>query len=316
MRRKFAGTILLLVLSLPASLWASGSSESAAKGPITVGSKIDTEGGLLGEMIVLVLRDNGFQVVDKVQLGTTDVVRKAIIAGEIDIYPEYTGNGGFFFQGTDPQVWKDPEKAYETVKKLDMDANKLAWLAPASANNTWAVAVRKDLSDSAMIRTWDDFSAYLKKGGVIKLAASEEFVNRPDALPGFEQAYGFHLSKDQLLILAGGNTATTMKAAAEKTDGVNAAMTYGTDGQLPALGLVVLEDTKHVQPVYQPAPLVRSDVLAKYNEIEGLLAPVFRKLDLVTLQRLNSAIAVEGRSAADVAREFLTAQGFLKKTSM
>jgi osmoprotectant transport system substrate-binding protein len=79
------------------------------------------------------------------------------------------------------------------------------------------------------------------------------------------------------------------------------------------LGLVVLEDTKHVQPVYQPAPLVRADVLARYGEIETLLAPVFRKLDLVTLQQLNSRIAVEGRNAADVAREFLTAQGFLKK---
>ena len=69
------------------------------------------------------------------------------------------------------------------------------------------------------------------------LGASEEFVNRPDALPAFEKAYGFKLSQDQLLTLAGGNTATTMKAAAEQTDGVNAAMTYGTDGQLAALGL-------------------------------------------------------------------------------
>ncbi len=316
MKPRVAGTILLLILSLSASVWAGGSSEAPAKGPVTVGSKIDTEGGLLGEMIVLLLRDNGFQVVDKVQLGTTDVVRKAIISGEIDIYPEYTGNGAFFFQGTDPLVWKDPEKGYQTVKKLDMDANKLEWLQPASADNTWAVAVRKDVSDQERIRTWEDFAAWLKRGGAIKLAASEEFVNRPDALPAFEQAYGFKLAKDQLLILSGGNTATTMKAAAEKTDGVNAAMTYGTDGQLPALGLVVLEDTKHVEPVYQPAPLVRSDVLAKYHEIEGILAPVFRKLDLVTLQRLNSAIAVEGRSAADVAKEFLTQQGFLKKTSM
>ncbi len=311
--RSRAAAILLIILALPVSLWAGGSGEAAAKGPVTVGSKIDTEGGLLGQMMVLVLRENGFDVVDKVQLGTTDVVRKAIISGEIDIYPEYTGNGGFLFQNTDPQIWKDPDRGYQTVKRLDMEANRLVWLQPASANNTWAVAVRKDLSDSERIRTWEDLAAYLGRGGGLRLAASEEFVNRPDALPAFEQAYGFKLEKKQLLILAGGNTATTMKAAAEKTDGVNAAMTYGTDGQLFALGLVVLEDTKHVQPVYQPAPLVRADVLSKYGEIEGLLAPVFRKLDLATLQQLNSRIAVEGRNAADVAREFLTAQGFLKK---
>ncbi|MBN2219278.1 MAG: ABC transporter substrate-binding protein, partial [Kosmotogaceae bacterium] len=78
----------------------------ALKGPVTVASKIDTEGALLGQMIVIVLEKNGFEVNDKTEFGTTSVIRKAIIAGEIDIYPEYTGNGGFFFDNTDPMVWK------------------------------------------------------------------------------------------------------------------------------------------------------------------------------------------------------------------
>ncbi len=68
----------------------------AEKGPVVVGSKIDTEGGLLGNMIVITLENNGFKVVNKVQLGVTNIVRKAIASGQIDIYPEYTGNGGFF----------------------------------------------------------------------------------------------------------------------------------------------------------------------------------------------------------------------------
>lgn len=282
------------------------------KGPVVVASKIDTEGSLLGQMIVAMLKSNNFKVTDKTEFGPTDVIRKAIISGEIDIYPEYTGNGGFFFSGNDPAIWKNAEKGYQKVKQLDMEKNKLVWLKPASANNTWAIAVRKDLSKKENIKTLEDFADYVNRGGAVKLACSEEFVSRPDSLPAFEKAYGFKLKKNQLIILSGGNTAQTEKAAAEGTDGVNLAMAYGTDGALAALGLWVLTDTKGVQPVYEPAPIVRKAVLDKYPEIEKILDPVFASLDLVTLQSLNSKIAVEGRNAKDVAEEYLKSGGFLK----
>jgi len=95
-------------------------------------------------------------------------------------------------------------------------------------------------------------------------------------------------------------------------DGVNAAMAYGTDGSLSALGLVVLADPRGAQPVYEPAPRVRGEIVAKYPEIAGILDPVFESLDLVTLQTLNAKIAVEGRNATDVAKEYLISKGFLK----
>jgi osmoprotectant transport system substrate-binding protein len=157
----------------------------------------------------------------------------------------------------------------------------------------------------------EDIGPYIEEGGRFKLAASEEFVSRPDVLPAFEEAYDFSLSDDQLLVFSGGNTATTIQAAARERDGVNAAMAYGTDGQLSALGLVVLDDTLGVQPVYQPAPLVRQEVVAEYPELRELLNPIFEGLDRETLQALNSAIAVEGRPAPQVAEEYLTEQGFL-----
>jgi osmoprotectant transport system substrate-binding protein len=103
----------------------------------------------------------------------------------------------------------------------------------------------------------------------------------------------------------------TEKAAAEGTDGVNFAMAYGTDGNLAALGLWVLEDTFGVQPVYEPAPIIRQEVLNQFPEIATILAPVFTSLDLVTLQSLNAKIAVEGRAASEVAVEYLKAKGFL-----
>jgi len=285
--------------------------ELVLKGPVVVASKIDTEGALLGQMIVAMLEANGFDAVDRTEFGTTDVIRKAIVNGEIDIYPEYTGNGGFFYDGTDPMVWKDARKGYETVKRLDMEQNGIVWLQPASANNTWAVAIRMDLSEREGIRTLDDFARYVNGGGAVKIACSEEFVSRPDALPAFEKAYGFTLSKNQMLVLSGGNTALTEKAAAEQTDGVNTAMAYGTDGALAAFGLLVLEDTRGVQPIYQPAPIVRSDVFERYPEIEDILKPVFDSLDLVTLQTLNGKIAMEGQVASSVAREYLESKGLL-----
>ncbi len=287
-------------------------SKKKEKGPIVVASKIDTEGALLGQMIVIMLKENGFKVVDKTEFGPTDVIRKAIKSGEIDIYPEYTGNGGFFFKVDDPSIWKDAKKGYEKVKELDLKNNGIVWLTPSPANNTWAIAVRKDLSDKENLKTLEDFARYVNGGGKVKLAGSEEFVSRPDSLPAFEKAYGFKLKKNQLVILSGGNTAQTEKAAANQTDGVNFAMAYGTDGSLAALGLWVLTDTKGVQPVYEPAPIVRKEIYDKYPEIEKILSPVFKSLDLVTLQSLNAKIAVEGKNASEVAKNYLKEKGFIK----
>lgn len=151
----------------------------------------------------------------------------------------------------------------------------------------------------------------MNEGGYIKLAASEEFVNRPDALPSFQEAYRFELSGAQLLTFSGGDTTQTIRAAAQNIDGVNMAMVYGTDGAISALRLVVLEDTLGVQPVYEPAPIVRKSVIEQYPEIEELLKPVFLSLDLETLQMLNASIAVEGRDARDVASEYLRSKGFI-----
>lgn len=96
-----------------------------------------------------------------------------------------------------------------------------------------------------------------------------------------------------------------MRAAAQQTSGVNAAMTYGTDGGLSALGLVVLEDSKGVQPVYQPAPVVRESVLEAYPDIQTLLNDVFATLDEDTLQTLNADVAVNGLSPTQVVSDYL-----------
>ena len=283
-----------------------------AQTAVRVASKIDTEGSLLGNVILQVLEANGIKTENKVQLGVTKIVRGALVAGEVDIYPEYTGNGAFFFSDEKNPAWKDAKAGYEKVAALDLEKNKLVWLQPSPANNTWAIAIRKDVASKNHLKSLDDLGKWLGTGGKFKLAASAEFVERPDALPAFQSTYGFKLTQDQLLTLAGGDTAVTIKAAAEQTSGVNAAMAYGTDGPVAALGLLVLADTKGAQPIYAPAPVVRAEVLARYPKIKDVLAPVFKSLDGPTLQSLNSKIALEGQDAKSVAAAYLKSKGFTK----
>ena len=304
MKRVFGFVLGAALALLPAAV-------GAAEGKIVVASKIDTEGALLGNMIVALLEAHGLAVENKLQLGPTNIVRAAMLAGQIDIYPEYTGNGALFFHLEQDPVWKDRAKGAAKVAALDREQNHLAWLAAAPANNTWTIALRQDLAERRNLKTMDDFAKYLASGGVIKLAASAEFVESPAALPAFEVTYGFRLKDAQLLTLSGGNTSATLRAAAEGTSGVNAAMAYGTDGALAALGLTALEDDKGAQVVYAPAPVVREAVLQQHPEIAKLLDPVFATLTLETLQQLNAKIAVEGEDAAAVAAAYLKSKHFL-----
>ena len=245
------------------------------------------------------------------QLGGTQVVREAILSDQIDIYPEYTGNAAFFFNEAESDVWKDAAKAHARAKELDGGENKITWLDSAPANNTWAIAVTGPLAEENNLTTMSDFGAWVAEGGGVKLAASTEFVSSPAVLPAMQETYGFELSQDQTVILSGGDTAATIQAAARGTSGVNAAMVYGTDGGVGATGLVVMEDDKGVQPVYEPAPIVRAEVLEEYPQIAEVLNPIFAGLDMATLQKLNGRIQVGGEPAEAVARDYLTEAGVL-----
>ncbi|ONG50396.1 ABC transporter substrate-binding protein [Pseudoroseomonas deserti] len=291
------------LLAMPALALAGG---ARAQGQaVTVGSKLDTEGALLGEMIAQRLEAEGVTVNRRLQLGPTRIVRQALLAGELDLYPEYTGNGAFFFQLESDPAWHDPAAAAEKVRSLDLERNKLVWLRPAAANNTWAIALRQDVAKSAGLTSLDGLAGHIAKGGAFKLAASAEFVESPAALPAFQKTYGFTLPPDRLLVLAGGDTAVTMRAAAEKLNGVNAAMVYGTDGAIQALELVVLADPKNAQVVYQPAPVVRQAVAERLPKLGDWLDPLFASLSLEVLQKLNARIVVDGEAPRAVAAAHL-----------
>lgn len=316
-------TALLVVLMLFASGCSSTepettdpARESAAPdcGPITVASLLDSEGGVLGNMVLQMLEANGYEVVDRTQLGTPDVVRAALLEGEISATIDYTGSGQFYLEGQEGlDVWSDAESAYATVSELDKEQNNLVWLQSAPANNTELIAAPTAVLEENDIVTMEDFAAYVNGGGEVKLIGAQSWMDSPTGLKGFEETYGFVLTDDQLVGLSTGVTAEMLKAAAEGTDGVNFTLAYGTDGQLDDLGLTIIEDPKSVPPVYEPAPVFRGEIIEQCPEIADILDPVFTSLDIKKLQQLNAAVAFEGLAPADVAHDYLVEYGFLEE---
>ena len=283
----------------------------SARAAVVVSSKLSSESAMLGQMIRLLLNANGVPTIDRTRIGATPVVRKALLTGEIDLYVEYTGNAGVFFNDAANPAWKDLQQGYELGARLDYEANHIVWLTPARVSNSWALAIRRDLAEREQLRTMSDFGRWVAGGGKVVLACSAEFANA-GTLRALERTYGFMLRSDELIVLAGGETSATIGAAAARTNGTNTAMVYSTDGGIVAANLVVLEDDRHEQPIYAPVPLVRESVLKAYPQIAQIVKPLMQSFTQDSLQRLNARVQIDGEADEEVAADYLKAQGFLR----
>lgn len=310
--RRFVTLFIVVLLAL-----GSFGLVSAQDDPIVVGSKDFTENQILGWLIYLTLEHNGYEVENRINLGGTSVNRDALKAGEIDVYPEYTGTSLLFhlpddvpeFDGTD--VANKPLVSYNTVAALDATVNDLVWLTPAPANNVYAFAVMNDFADEHGLNTVADLAEYVNSGGDVTLVTNDEFATRPDGIASFENTYGFDLTDDQLIVIAGAIPAQTLQALNEGSNGANFGMAYGTAGSLVAYDMRLLEDPMNAQPIYANAPVFRGEVIRSNPEIINVLTPIIQLLDNETQQSLNAAVDVDGESAEAVARGFLEENGFL-----
>ena len=288
------------------ALWLCAPLQAA----VVVSSKLSSESAMIGQMIRLLLDAHGIATVDRMTLGATPVVRKALLSGEIDLYVEYTGNAGFFFNRPSDPAWKDLQRGYELGKRLDYEANHIVWLTPAPASNAWALAVRRDVASAQQLVSLSDFARWVRDGGRVVLACSAEFANA-GTLRSLERTYGFRLDSSQLIVLAGGETAATIAAAAAGTNGTNTAMVYGTDGGIVAANLVTLEDDRHDQPIYAPVPIMREAALAAHPQVAAIVKPLMQSLTAATLRTLNARVQIDGESAQAVAAAYLKAHGWM-----
>lgn len=303
--------IVLLVLSLATFAFISCDKETEEKAEIRVATMIDSEGSILGNMVLTLLEENDFKGVDKIALGTPDILRKALTSNEVDLVIDYTGSGQYYGAEAESDVWSDPDLGYQATRDFDKSENNLYWLAPAKANNTEMLAVKKDFAQANNLKTMEDFAKYVNNGGQVKLIAASTFAANPLGLLGYQEAYGFELKEDQLILLSHGNTAEMLKALDEGTNDVNVSLVYGTDGSLTAMDMMVLEDPKNVPPVYLPAPVIQGKLVEDYPELETLFEEVFESLTLEVLQGLNYRVAYLGEDPKVVAKDYLKENGFL-----
>lgn len=311
--RRFMTTFLALLLIL--GTFAGG--VAAQDSPIRVGSKQFTEQIVLGQIILAALEDAGYAVEDRTNLGSTQVNRDALVNGEIDVYAEYTGTALYnYFNDVEwtniPQeAYGDRVLGYALASSYDAVINDLVWLEPPPANNTYAFAVTSAFAEENSIYSATDLADYVNEGGEVYMATGDEFAQRPDGIPAFEETYGFDLTEDQLLIISNATPAQTEQALNEGANGVNMAMAYATDGALMAYNFVVLEDPFGAQPIYAPTPVFRGEIVRANPEIAGILNPIFRSLDNVTLQTLNARVEVDGEEPAAVAQSWLSEMGYI-----
>ncbi|HKF97980.1 MAG TPA: glycine betaine ABC transporter substrate-binding protein [Steroidobacteraceae bacterium] len=300
-----------MLKSLCAMLLLALGAASPLEAAVAVSSKLSSESAMLGQMIRLLLTAQGIPTVDRTRIGATPVVRQALLTGEIDLYVEYTGNAGLFFNDAADPAWKDLERGYELGAQLDYAANRIVWLTPARASNAWALAVRSDIAQAHQLRTMSEFGRWVAGGGHVVLICSAEFANA-GTLRSLERTYDFRLRSSQLIVLAGGETTATIAAAAAGTNGANTAMVYGTDGGIAAARLQILEDDRHDQPVYAPVPVIRESVLRQYPQIAAIVKPLMDSFDRELLQRLNERVQIDGESDEAVALDYLKNKGWLK----
>ncbi|NJP07686.1 MAG: quaternary ammonium transporter [Chloroflexaceae bacterium] len=287
----------------PAGNQAGSADESGdgAGATITVGSKDFTEQFILGEMYALILEDAGFTVERKLNLGATPVAQTALESGEIDLYPEYTGTGLLTILKL--PVSSDPEAVYNTVAEEYLAQFNLVWLEPAPMNNTQALAMTSEKADELGITTISDMAA---QAGDLIMIGPAEFEEREDGLPGLQEAYGNFDLAEYKAVDPGLRYRSLVEGEAD------VAVAFGTDGEISAFDLVLLEDDQKLFPPYQVAPVVRQDTLEAHPEIQTALDALAPLLTDGVMQQLNYEVSGNGQEPVDVARTFLMEQGLLQ----
>ena len=283
---------------------ATEETTTGEKGLIVVGSKEFTEQIILGKIAVLALQDAGYEVDDQTNLGGTSVNREALLAGEIDMYWEYTGTAWIAHLGHENPI-TDPQEAYDKVKAEDA-GNGLVWLTMAPFNNTYTLMMRQSDGDKLGVKSISDLAKYINGGGDASLCTDQEFYARPDGFKGVEDLYGFHFNEDQVVLMDPGLTYKALQDGQCTT-----AMGFATDGRIPAFGFFNLEDDLHFFPVYNPAPVVRQDIMDKYPGIATVLDPIAQALTTEKMMDMNKRVDIDEEDPVDVACDFLMSGGFV-----
>ena len=273
---------------------------------IAVGSKEYPEQKILGQMLVQSLQAAGATVADKTGLSGTQVVRKALTTGEIDVYYEYTGTAWLtFFQKTQPIT--DPEELFDEVSAIDQ-TNGISWFALGPFNNTYGLGASADAAKSTGVTSISEYAELANNSPEdATLCTSAEFRTREDGLPGLEKKYDFTLPQSSLFNVE----QTVIYQAIEKGE-CDFMYLVSTDSRLVENGIVSLEDDKSFFPVYNPAVNMTTEVYdAHKKQYDKLFGAISELLTQETILELNGAVEVDGLPPAKVVNEWLKKSGII-----
>ncbi|MGW1089783.1 glycine betaine ABC transporter substrate-binding protein [Streptomyces sp. NPDC002596] len=275
---------------------------------LTVTSKNFSENIILGQMIGLVFKAAGAEVLDRTNLPGSISAREAIIKGGADAMYEYTGTAWITYLGHAKPI-ADPLKQWEAVRDEDRK-NGVTWLPQSTLNNTYALAISKKSNAEYHLRTLSDVAALAKMDpAAVTICVENEFASRDDGLPGMEKAYGMSIPASNIRKMDAGIIYTQVS----KSNSCLLGEVFTTDGRIKAMNLDVLVDDKHFFPNYNAAPVIHTATFDKYPEIAELLDPISRRLTTEVAQQLNAKVDVDGEDPHEVAKDWLIAEGFIKK---
>lgn len=274
---------------------------------LTVTSKEFTEQLILGAIMGIAFQAAGADVLDRTGIQGSIGAREAVKSGDADGMYEYTGTAWITYQGNSEPI-DDPREQWEAVRKADL-SNGLTWLAPASLNNTYALAMNQANFEKYGTKTLSDVAALSKSDpGAVTLCVEGEFANRADGLPGMEKAYGMSVPAKNI---------TQMDTGIIYTQVQKGSCTYGevftTDGRIKSMNLAVMADDRKFFPNYNAAPAINSAALKKWPAIAEVLDPVTRKLDNTVARELNAKVDVDGQDPHQVALDWMEEEGFVKE---
>lgn len=259
---------------------------------VRIGSKNFSEQVILGEIAAQGLEARGIPVDRRLNLGGTFVCHQAITAGELDLYPEYTGTAFTAILQRKPVA--DPKRVYEEAAREYRRRWNLVWSPPLGFENTFALVVRGDDARRLGIRKISDLASHPE----IRPGFGYEFLEREDGFPGLARTYGLDFRDRPVQMDLG------LLYPALETGKVDLVAGNSTDGLIDAIRGVVLEDDRHYFPPYEAAFVVR-DAVWKRPEVREVLESLAGKIDAATMRKLNAALDKEKRRPEDVAREFL-----------
>jgi osmoprotectant transport system substrate-binding protein len=268
---------------------------------VRVGSKNFTEQFIVAEVYAQALENAGIKAQTRTNLGATLIAHAALLNGDIDLYPEYTGTAMAHVVKGD--LSGSAEQTYETVKSYYEKNLHLTLLQPTHINNGYAIVVLPETAVKYKLRTLSDLGPASRN---LSFGAEGSFADRSDGLPGMSRVYGIHFKDFRNLAKLG------LRYGALTSKNIDVSFGFTTDWQIAADRLVVLDDDKHLFPPYFLVPVIRQDTLARNPKIADVLNRVSPLLTNENMRAMNAAVERDKEEPKDVATQFLKEKGILR----